>query len=271
LLVGQGAIENPTTGHAYEVLNTLAQGGMSITYRVYDYQLHRLAVLKEISAELAGRAKAQELFQREAQSLQSLQHPGIPRFHDFFVNDNRYTLVMELVHGQTLDQMPKPSVSQALAWMIEVAEVLDYLHNRIPPMVHRDIKPANLILRHHPRQIVLIDFGAVKDISTPPGTRISTPGYSAMEQQRGTPCLQSDYYAIGTTLVFLLTRTFPGRFFDKQQGILVGLAEAGIPRPVVAAIEHLTALVPDHRPPTAQAVIEVLRPLLNQYANQDLL
>ncbi len=263
LIVGQGSIENPDTGHAYEVIDTLAQGGMSVTYLVYDYQAHRLAVLKEISSELAGRAKARELFQREAASLQSLQHPGIPRFHDFFVNGEGYTLVMELVHGQTLEQVPQPSISQAIAWIIEVAEVLDYLHTRIPPMVHRDIKPANLILRHHPRQMVLIDFGAVKDVTTPPGTRIATPGYSAMEQQRGTPCLQSDYFALGTTLIFLLTHTFPGRFFDKQQGVFVGLDNTALPRPVITVIKQLTALLPEQRPRTARDVIALLQPLVD--------
>jgi serine/threonine-protein kinase len=232
---------------------------MSVTYLVFDYQTHGLAVLKEINSELARKAKARELFQREARSLQALRHPGIPRFHDFFFTDERYSLVMEMIHGQTLEKVRPKSPEEAVGWILEVCDVLNFIHNRNPPMIHRDIKPGNLIMRYHPRQIVLIDFGAVKDATSAPGTRIATPGYSALEQQRGIPCIQSDYYALGTTLLFLLTRQFPGNFYDSGQRQFVSLERAGIPKSIASAILKLTAFDPAQRPQTATDVANLLR------------
>lgn len=75
---------------------------MSITYLVYDYQHHQLAVLKEIDAQLAQKLKAREMFQREAHTLKSLHHGGIPKFYDFFWTRERYSLILEMIQGQNL-------------------------------------------------------------------------------------------------------------------------------------------------------------------------
>jgi serine/threonine-protein kinase len=61
----------------------------------------------------------------------------------------------------------------------------------------------------------VLDFGAVKEIGTPPGTRIGVEGYTAPEQDRGQPLPQSDLYAIGPTLIFLLTAQSPQKFYGK--------------------------------------------------------
>ncbi len=260
LLVSQGVLENPENGHGYEVISTLAQGGMSTTYLVFNLQLDRLAVLKEIDADLSRRAKARELFTREATMLAALEHPGIPKFYDFFCTDERYYLVMEMIHGLTLEQLPPLSIAQAVGWMIEVCRVLQYLHSRQPPVIHRDIKPANLILRHQPRAIVLIDFGAVKEASNRTGTRIATPGYGPPEQSQGRPCLQSDFYGVGMTLVYLLTRTFPGNFYNPRERKLVELEAAGIPAELAAVIRRATAYNPQDRHRDCTELAEALRP-----------
>lgn len=260
LLISQGDIHNPITDDAYAVIEVLAEGGMSYTYLVYNHQLKKLAVLKEIRAELATRAKARELFEREARILQSLDHPGIPKFYDFFCNDEYNSLVMEMIHGLSLEQARPGSTAQAVGWMIEACWVLDYLHRRNPPVIHRDIKPGNLILRYYPRQIVLIDYGAVKEASTAPGTRIATPGYAAPEQQQGRPCLQSDFYGIGTTLVHLLTDRFPGDFYNPRARRLLGLEDAGLLPALAAVIYRATAYDPGERPHDCQALIAALQP-----------
>jgi len=72
------------------------------------------------------------------------------------------------------------------------------------------------MVRHVDNQIVVLDFGAVKEIGTPVGTRIGAEGYSAPEQDRGQPCTQSDLYAIGPTLIFVLTGQNPMSFYRKQ-------------------------------------------------------
>ncbi len=218
----------------YQVLRSLGQGGMGTTYLAWKPGNHpvpgsalisspgagKLLVLKEMNADMAEIAKAQELFEREARTLKSLHHPGIPQFYDFFVEGGKKYLAMELVHGQDLEKRvlntgPVPP-AQAIAWMIQTCEVLQYIHRQDPPLIHRDIKPANLMVRTRDNHIVVLDFGAVKEIGTPLGTRIGAEGYSAPEQDRGQPVTQSDLYAIGPTLIFLLTGESPHKFYRAQ-------------------------------------------------------
>jgi serine/threonine-protein kinase len=205
----------------YQVLRTLGQGGMGTTYLAWDgagmIGNPKMLVLKQMNADMAKIAKAQELFEREANTLKSLSHPGIPKYYDFFVEDGKKYLAMELIHGQDLEKLVynKGPVTpqQAIAWMIQTCDILDYLHSQEPPLIHRDIKPANLMVRSSNNCIVVLDFGAVKEIGTAPGTRIGAEGYCAPEQERGQPLTQSDLYAIGPTLIFLLAGENPFKFY----------------------------------------------------------
>jgi serine/threonine-protein kinase len=100
--------------------------------------------------------------------------------------------------------------------MLQTCDVLDYIHGQNPPLIHRDIKPANLMLRTIDRRIVVLDFGAVKETGTAFVTRIGAEGYCAPEQERGQPLTQSDLYAIGPTLIFLLTGEAPFKFYRPR-------------------------------------------------------
>ncbi len=217
----------------YQVLRTLGQGGMGTTTLAWDKEKAQaqkpgtspadsLVVLKEMNADMAQIAKAQELFEREAKTLKLLNHQGIPKFFDFFVEGGKKYLVMEMLHGEDLEKRiynrgPVPP-QQGIEWMIQTCEVLEYIHSQKPPIVHRDIKPANLLVRHRDNSISVLDFGAVKEIGTPPGTRIGVEGYTAPEQDRGQPLPQSDLYAIGPTLIFLLTASSPQKYYGKIAG-----------------------------------------------------
>ena len=221
----------------YQVLRTLGQGGMGTTYLAWDKlgnfnNSTGLLVLKEMNADMAQVAKAQELFEREARTLKSLNHQGIPQYYDFFVEGGKKYLAMELIHGQDLEQrilLSGPvTLTQGVEWMIQTCEILGYIHSSCPPLIHRDIKPANLMVRHRDNQIVVLDFGAVKEIGTMPGTRIGAEGYSSPEQDRGSPVTQSDLYAIGPTLIFLLTGVAPLRFY-KRIGSGFGFDVANVP------------------------------------------
>ncbi len=210
----------------YQVLRTLGQGGMGTTYLAWNPEgvttSHpKLLVLKQMNADMAKIAKARELFQREADTLGLLNHPGIPKYYDFFIENKKKYLAMELIHGQDLEKyvyrFGPIAVNQAIEWMMQTCLILDYLHGQNPPLIHRDIKPANLMVRNSNNRIVVLDFGAVKEIGTAPGTRIGAEGYCAPEQERGQPLTQSDLYAIGPTLIFLLTGENPFKFY-RQQG-----------------------------------------------------
>ncbi|MDB9514843.1 protein kinase [Kamptonema animale CS-326] len=259
----------------YQVLRTLGQGGMGTTTLAWDSQKARsqqpgippaasLVVLKEMNADMAQIAKAQELFEREARTLKALHHPGIPQFFDFFVEGGKKYLAMEMLHGQDLEkriyQRGPVTPQQAIEWMIQTCEVLDYIHSQQPPIVHRDIKPANLLVRHRDNGIAVIDFGAVKEIGTPPGTRIGVEGYTAPEQDRGQPLSQSDLYAIGPTLIFLLTGESPQKFYGKRGrdfGFNVERVPTIAPK-LRTVISRTTEPKPGDRYPTAKKLAEAL-------------
>lgn len=251
----------------YQVLRTLGKGGMGTTYLAWDAERPRgasLLVLKEMNADMAQNSKARELFEREARTLKGLNHPGIPTYYDFFVEGGKKYLAMELIQGEDLEKRvyqkgPVP-LKQAAEWMIQTCNILNYIHSEDPPLIHRDIKPANLMVRFRDNRVVLLDFGAVKEIGTAPGTRIGAPDYSAPEQDRGQPCTQSDLYAIGPTLIFLLAGESPQRFFVRK-GIGYRFDVEGIPTitpQLRAIIERVTEPKPSDRYKTAKELSQAL-------------
>jgi serine/threonine-protein kinase len=224
----------------------------------------RLLVLKEMNADMAKIGKARELFEREAHTLRTLEHPGIPKYYDFFVEGGKKYLAMELIHGQDLEKLilerGPVTQSQAIAWMIQTCEVLDYIHSQQPPLIHRDIKPANLMVRTADNRIVVLDFGAVKEIGTAPGTRIGAEGYCAPEQDRGQPLTQSDLYAIGPTLIFLLTGEAPFRFY-RLRGRSYRFQVESVPTitpKLRAVLERVTEPSPSDRYQTARELASAL-------------
>ena len=253
----------------YQVLRTLGQGGMGTTYLAWDPTgisagHPKLLVLKQMNADMAKIAKAQELFQREADTLGLLNHSGVPKYYDFFVESGKKYLAMELIHGQDLEKFVyrqgPVTLNHAIEWMIQTCDILDYLHGKNPPLIHRDIKPANLMVRKSNNRIVVLDFGAVKEIGTAPGTRIGAEGYCAPEQERGQPLTQSDLYAIGPTLIFLLTGENPFKFY-RQKGRSFRFDVAKIPTitpKLKEVIDKVTEPLPRDRFQTAKELASAL-------------
>jgi len=247
---------------SYQVLSVLGMGGMGTTFLVQpknDIGLKpQLQVLKEMNADMETIPKAQELFKREARMLRSLSHPGIPRLYNFFTENTKQYLVMELIHGQDLDRWvhqrgPLPP-AQALRWMIQICDILNYIHCHTPPIIHRDLKPGNILVRNRDNQVFLIDFGAVKEASLVPGTRIAVEGYSAPEQGLGRPTIHSDLYGLGATLIFLITGQSPLQFYKNLgHGYRIELANIlSIPTPIKTVIERVTHPHPERRFQSAQ-------------------
>jgi serine/threonine protein kinase, bacterial len=247
----------------YQLLKTLGVGGMGTTYLAWDTA--KMLVLKEMNADMVEIPKARELFEREAKILQSLHHPGIPQYYDFFVATGRKYLAMELIHGQDLDlyiiEHGTVTLKQAIDWMIQLCEILGYIHQQQPPLIHRDVKPANILVRAIDKRIFLLDFGAVKEIGTVGGTKIGAPDYMAPEQNNGKPCTQSDLYAIGPTLIFLLTGRNPAEFLELQpDGYRFNLASIpAIPPPVQSLIDKVTQRRATDRYLTARDLAQALK------------
>ncbi len=170
-----------------------------------------------------------KLFEREAQVLQHLNHPRIPEYRDFFTIEKQFgeglpwfALVQDYITGDSLQTLLDQGKRFAEAEVCQIAEsileILIDLHELSPPVFHRDIKPSNLILSQD-QQIYLVDFGAVQDRATAEGvtfTVVGTSGYTPPEQLWGKVVPASDLYALGATLIHLLTGIAPADLPQHQ-------------------------------------------------------
>jgi serine/threonine protein kinase len=136
---------------------------MGAVYYATDLTFDTAVAIKE---NLEVSPDAQRQFAREAGLLHELRHPHLPRVTDyFFVPGQGQYLVMGYVEGEDLKQVlarqgPDPE-AQAVAWIDQVLDALDYLHNQTPPIMHRDVKPANVKIA--PKgQAILVDLGQAK-------------------------------------------------------------------------------------------------------------
>lgn len=218
----------------------MGRGGFGATFLARDQSLPGLppCVIKQLrptTSEPNLLEMARDLFQREANILGKIgNHPQLPRLLDYFEMSNEFYLVQEYVSGATLQKEVKHngpftevSVKQFLR---EILPVVQYIHSH--KIIHRDIKPANLIRREQDQQLVMIDFGAVKDKVNAPKVdpsdqtaltayAIGTPGYAPPEQMAMRPVYASDIYAVGVTCVYLLTGKSPKDLpYDSQTGEL---------------------------------------------------
>lgn len=191
-------------------------GGLSAIY-LAQLDNKTLVVLKEAvipdNAVESVKKKAQEMFEREAQLLMKLEHPGIVRVLDYFADSGRHYLMLEHINGQDTRQLVRQNGPQkestVIKWAMEIAATLKYLHEQDPPIVHRDLTPDNLVLRED-GSIMVIDFGAANEfIGTATGTLVGKQAYIAPEQLRGKAVTQSDLYSLGCTLFYYLTGKEP--------------------------------------------------------------
>jgi outer membrane protein assembly factor BamB/tRNA A-37 threonylcarbamoyl transferase component Bud32 len=205
----------------YRILGMLGVGGMSTVYKAQDLRFSkvtRFCAVKQMlntATDPQVRAMIKSNFEREANILASLSHPGIVQIYDFFSEGDRSYLVIEYVDGKDLEAVLAETEgflaeTQVVSWAIQVCEVLSYLHSHPPrPIVFRDIKPANIMLDNHGR-IRLLDFGIAKIFqSGQKGTMIGTEGYTPQEQYRGIAEPRVDIYALGATMHHLLSKQDP--------------------------------------------------------------
>ncbi len=209
----------------YKITESLAAGGFGQTFLAEDIkQFNKVCVVKQLKPSFndpSALQVARRLFESEAQLLNRLgSHDQIPQLLAYFEENQEFFLVQDFVEGHNLEKEitvgKKQTESQAIALLESILEPLAFIHEQ--QVIHRDIKPANLIRRQQDGKVVLIDFGAVKELAatqvnaqgqTQIGTIIGTPGYMSSEQGRGKPKLSSDIYAAGMIIVQALTGKIP--------------------------------------------------------------
>ena len=201
----------------FEVLRSLGVGGQGTAYtcRKSLDKNSESVVLKEtilpVFVDAVVRRKAFEAFEREAKLLQSLDHPGIVKLIDHFVEDHRAYLVLEHIKGRNLREIVLGSGAlveeQTRGLAVQMCEILAYLHEN--SVVHRDFTPDNLVL-DSTGKLKLLDFNVAQQIQAgSTGTIVGKHAYLPPEQFRGKATAQSDIYAFGATLYFLLIGNDP--------------------------------------------------------------
>lgn len=200
----------------YEILRRLAAGGQAVTYLAQNGEFGQV-VLKEFVLPVRGgieiRKRALENVEHEAKLLQKLNNERIVKLIDCFVDKQRAYLVLEYIDGMSLRKRVQDdgpvSEAEALCLGIEMCSVLEYLHTLEPAIVHRDFTPENLLLRSS-GELALIDFNVAEQLeSKETKTMVGKHCYVSPEQFRGKATTQSDIYACGCTLFWLLTGQDP--------------------------------------------------------------
>lgn len=198
---------------------------MGAVYKAWDMRLSGHVVAVKENFETSSQAQSQ--FETEAVLLAHLQHPMLPRVTDHFVEPGgRQYLVMDYVEGDDLDHMVTQrgavAESQAIVWLTQILNAVEYLHTQPRPIIHRDIKPPNIKIRPD-RRAMLVDFGIAKaqviGQKTVAGAQAFSPGYSPLEQYGyGSTDARSDIYSLGATLYFVLTGRTPPEARDLATG-----------------------------------------------------
>ena len=198
----------------YRIVEKIGRGGMGIVYRGVDETLDRQVAIKAISPELVEDDLVRR-FHAEAVTLARVNHPNIATVFELFRDDDLLLMVMELVSGQTFEQLidhsAPMSVERAASLTGQILDALGHAHRA--GIVHRDLKPANLMLTDA-GIVKVMDFGIARvagtERMTGDGLMVGTPAYMAPEQVRGEEVDgRTDLYAVGVVFYRLLTAKLP--------------------------------------------------------------
>jgi tetratricopeptide (TPR) repeat protein/tRNA A-37 threonylcarbamoyl transferase component Bud32 len=222
-----------TVGGRYQIIRYLGGGGFGQTYLAEDWHLpgRPSCVVKQLKPKVTDAKSlqtARRLFNREAEVLYTLgNHDQIPRLFAHFEESQEFYLVQEFIEGDVLSRELKRgktlSEDQVVLILHDILTTLEFVHQQ--QVIHRDIKPSNLIRRKRDQKIVLIDFGAVKQIGMPTEDQeqtsatiaIGSMGYMPNEQLAGKPRVSSDVYAVGMVGIRALTGLYPAQLSDDPK------------------------------------------------------
>ena len=282
----------------YQIVRKLGEGGMSDVYLAYSAAQKSEVVLKVLRTSVSNDAEMLRRFIQEYAVLGNLTHHHVSRIFDQGFTDDYAYIAMEYLSGGTLREeirqrgtpgnlltgSPAFVHGRVIDLLRQITSALNAIHKL--GLVYRDLKPENLMFRREGAELVLVDFGIVKNIgdhtgsilpesmvSTEHGQIIGTPYYVSPEQATGHEVTsRSDFYSLGVMLFELLTgsRPFKG---DSLNELLARHVHAEIPRlPPEHAIfqtllENLMAKRADDRPSDAFVIWQGLDSLAKETGN----
>ncbi|HEU4385617.1 MAG TPA: protein kinase, partial [Anaeromyxobacteraceae bacterium] len=245
----------------YEILREIGRGGFGVVYEARDRELNRVVAVKTVRARRHDPQQASTLKQ-EAEAAAQLNHPNIVTLHDAGQDGGVAYLVMERLHGETLEArmergpLPPPEAVRIAA---EVARGLAHAH--AAGVLHRDLKPSNVLLTSDGAAKIL-DFGLSRLFGSGSGEAGGTPGYMAPEQWRGeADDERTDLFALGVILHQMLTGRLPYQVTEGRSAALDPGPPPpldGLPREVRPFLGRALSREPEGRPRNARAALETL-------------
>jgi serine/threonine protein kinase len=255
----------------YRALKVIGQGGFGKTFLAVDEALvsRPRCVIKQFFLQGQSRQvtqKAVKLFQEEAKRLESLgQHSQVPELYTYLEQNNQLYIVQEFIEGETLAKelteqgtFTETKIRNLLA---DLLPVLKFIHQG--KVIHRDIKPDNIIRRKSDQKLVLVDFGAAKEVTQTAlqrtGTSIGTPGYAAPEQAHGKAIFVSDIFSLGVTCIYLLTQVEPSHLYDPIENKFVWKHKIinSVSNELIEVLDKMTHALVKQRYQSASEVLQV--------------
>jgi TolB-like protein/Tfp pilus assembly protein PilF len=236
----------------YEITAKLGEGGMGEVWRATDTSLNREVAVKVLPAEMAADPERLERFKREAKSLAALNHPNVVTIHSVEEVEGLHLLTMELVEGDSLDQvLPAQGfgLDRLFPLAIQVADALAAAHEKV--IIHRDLKPANVMVGEG-GHVKVLDFGLAKlaasepkdeetQLMTQDGMILGTVLYMSPEQIQSQPVdARSDIFSLGILLYEMATGERP--FQGENTPSVISAVLKDQPQPVT----ELKADLPNH-------------------------
>lgn len=277
----------------YQIIEVLKAGGFCQTYLAKDITQpncprcivkHLLPTTSIDDNSLQENVK--KSFEREVESLETLStYNRVPRLLAHFKAEREFYLVQELIEGYALSAEIYPgcswSESRVIQLLHEVLEILAVVHSY--GLIHRDIKPSNLIRQNSTHKLVLIDFGAAKQVWRQVVTdrentftnfalgvgatiAIGTPGYMPAEQERGVPRSCSDIYAVGMMAIQALTGLNPTQLGeDPETGEILWQPHANVTREFAEILSKMVSYHFKYRYQSATETLQALQSLRDRH------
>jgi serine/threonine protein kinase len=260
------------SAHGYQVIKEL---GHNLEGGRFTYLAIRLAdnvdvVIKQFQFSKGSGWDGFRAIEREIQSLQGLNHRGIPKYLDKFETDSGYCLVTEYFPADTLAVGRSFTPDQIKQIAVQLLEILVYLQERMPPVIHRDVKPENILLDDN-LNVYLIDFGFARVGSgsvAMSSANAGTFGFMAPEQIRNLKLTNaSDLYGLGLTLICLIgaiRSTDIGNYIDFSNQLdrsKIDPKLKGCSLTFVKWLDQMVAPDPSKRFADAKVALEALKPL----------
>ena len=263
----------------YRVIEHIGRGGMADVWSARDKRLSRTVAIKTVARDLSQDMNPVSLFEREARTIASLEHPHVLPIYEFGEYEGQLYIVMRYVSGGSLEDLLEDgpiNVDETLRLGRLVAHALDYAHAN--NVIHLDLKPSNILLDSY-RQPYLADFGLAAVLG--PEGRAANPGsgtllYMAPEQLTSENLdNRADIYSFTVMLFHMLTGQLP---FDATVPLALKQIQLHellpsvdkivrtLPPQFNVVLRHGTESDPTKRPSSLIEIIQALESVLEKPA-----